>query len=62
MNVGTLDEIIDDDHAIVSTPHGPEHYVSILSFVDKDMLEPGCTVLIHNKVFQKYIAVIYIYV
>lgn len=49
MTVGTLEEIIDDDHAIISTPSGPEYYVSIMSFVDKDLLEPGCTVLLHHK-------------
>ena len=27
----------------------PEHYVTIMSFVDKDLLQPGCTVLTHNK-------------
>ena len=37
-------------HAIVSSTSGPEYYVSILSFVDKTQLEPGCTVLLHNKV------------
>lgn len=41
MSVGNLEEIIDDNHAIVSTSVGSEHYVSILSFVDKDQLEPG---------------------
>lgn len=50
MSVGTLEEIIDDNHAIVSTSVGSEHYVSILSFVDKDMLEPGCSVLLNHKV------------
>lgn len=49
MSVGSLEEIIDDSHAIVSSSNGPEHYVSIMSFVDKDELEPGCTVLLHNK-------------
>ncbi|VDC06837.1 unnamed protein product [Peniophora sp. CBMAI 1063] len=49
MAVGTLEEIIDDDHAIVSTATGPESYVSILSIVDKDMLEPGCSVLLNHK-------------
>lgn len=29
---------------------GSEHYVSMLSFVDKDLLEPNCTVLLHHKV------------
>lgn len=54
MSVGTLEEIIDDNHAIVSTSVGSEHYVSILSFVDKDMLEPGCTVLLNHKVTIRY--------
>lgn len=49
MTVGTLEELVDDDHAIVSTSTGPEYYVSIRSFVDKDLLEPGCTVLLHQK-------------
>jgi 26S proteasome regulatory subunit T2 len=50
MNVGSLEEIIDDDHAIVSSTGGTEYYVSIMSFVDKDQLEPGCSVLLHHKV------------
>lgn len=37
-------------HAIVSTSVGPEYYVTIMSFVDKTQLEPGCSVLLHNKV------------
>jgi 26S proteasome regulatory subunit T2 len=49
MTVGTLEELISDDNAIVSTATGPEVYVSIMSFVDKDLLEPGCTVLLHHK-------------
>ncbi|CAH1796211.1 unnamed protein product [Owenia fusiformis] len=50
MSVGSLEEIIDDNHAIVSTSVGSEHYVNILSFVDKDSLEPGCSVLLNHKV------------
>ena len=50
MSVGSLEEIIDESHAIVSSSVGPEYYVSILSFVDKDQLEPGCSILMHNKV------------
>merc|ERR1712159_501961 len=49
MGVGTLEEMIDDNHCIVSSSVGPEFYVNILSFVDKDQIEPGCTVLTHNK-------------
>ncbi|RLV91001.1 26S protease regulatory subunit 4 [Spathaspora sp. JA1] len=49
MAVGTLEEIIDDDHAIVSSTASSEFYVSIMSFVDKGLLEPGCSVLLHHK-------------
>jgi len=49
MGVGTLEEMIDENHAIVSSSTGPESYVSILSFVDKDQLEPGCSVLTHHR-------------
>ncbi|GMR57865.1 hypothetical protein PMAYCL1PPCAC_28060, partial [Pristionchus mayeri] len=49
MAVGSLEEIIDDHHAIVSTNVGSEHYVNILSFVDKEQLEPGCSVLLNHK-------------
>ena len=49
MGVGTLEEMIDDDHAIVSSTTGPGYYVSIMSFVDKDLLEPGASVLLHHK-------------
>jgi len=48
--VGTLEEIIDENHGIVSSNVGPEYYVGIASFVDKAQLEPGSTVLMHNKV------------
>ena len=49
MAVGSLEEIIDDDHAIVSSNSGPEYYVSMLSVVDKDQMEPGCSVLLHHR-------------
>jgi len=49
MAVGNLEEIIDDTHAIVSTSVGSEHYVTMLSFVDKEQLEPGCAVLLNHK-------------
>merc|ERR1712125_101066 len=49
LNVGNLEELIDDNHAIVSSSVGPEYYVNILSSVNQDLLEPGCAVLLHNK-------------
>ena len=54
MSVGNLEELIDENHAIVSSSVGPEYYVGILSFVDKDQLEPGCAILMHNKVFSSF--------
>jgi 26S proteasome regulatory subunit T2 len=47
--VGTLEEIIDDNHAIVSSAVGPEYYVPIMSFVDRDQIQPGCSVLLRDK-------------
>merc|ERR1712238_613697 len=35
--------------AIVSSSVGPEYYVNILSSVNQDLLEPGSSVLLHNK-------------
>jgi 26S proteasome regulatory subunit T2 len=49
MSVGSLEELIDDNHAIISSSVGPEYYVSILSFVDKSQLYPGSSILMHNK-------------
>lgn len=49
LSIGTLEEFIDDNHAIVSSALGLDYYVSIMSFVDKDLLEPGCTVILNNK-------------
>jgi len=49
LGVGTLEEMIDDNHAIVSSSVGPEYYVNVLSSVNQDLLEPGCSVLLHNK-------------
>eukprot|EP00960_Hanusia_phi_P074913 768344-Hanusia_phi.AAC.5 len=59
---------IEAPQAIVSSSVGPEYYVNIMyrvvhlcvsllnsscrSFVDRDLLEPGCSVLTHNKVLS----------
>ena len=49
LEIGTLEEFIDDNHAIISTNLGPNYHVTILSFVDKDLLDPGTSVLLHHK-------------
>jgi 26S proteasome regulatory subunit T2 len=49
LGVGSLEELIDDNHCIVSSSVGPEYYVNILSSVNQDLLEPGSSVLLHNK-------------
>ncbi|EAY12659.1 proteasome, putative [Trichomonas vaginalis G3] len=48
MMVGTLEEIVDDDHAIVSRSV-QDFYVTISSFVDRKALQIGCSVLLHEK-------------
>eukprot|EP01055_Gregarina_sp_Pseudo9_P005188 Gregarina_sp_Pseudo_9__5187@NODE_563_length_2570_cov_25_409719_g532_i0_p1_GENE_NODE_563_length_2570_cov_25_409719_g532_i0NODE_563_length_2570_cov_25_409719_g532_i0_p1_ORF_typecomplete_len458_score55_86AAA/PF00004_29/3_7e42Prot_ATP_ID_OB/PF16450_5/2_5e12RuvB_N/PF05496_12/3_2e11AAA_lid_3/PF17862_1/8_5e11AAA_2/PF07724_14/1_1e08AAA_5/PF07728_14/1_5e08DUF815/PF05673_13/2_6e07AAA_22/PF13401_6/5_3e06IstB_IS21/PF01695_17/1_9e06AAA_16/PF13191_6/1_5e05NBARC/PF00931_22/4_2NBARC/PF00931_22/0_0039ATPase/PF06 len=50
LTIGNLKELIDDSHAIVSSSVGPDHYVNILSIVDKEQLVPDANVLLHNKV------------
>ena len=49
MALGSLEEMIDDTHCVVSTNLGSEYYVNIMSFVDKECLEPGCTLLLNHK-------------
>jgi 26S proteasome regulatory subunit T2 len=48
LQVANLEEIIDDEHAIVAPQNGLEYYVPMLSIVDKDQLEPGCSVLLKH--------------
>ncbi len=55
MSVGNSEEIIDENHAIVSSSVGPEYYVNILSFVDKDQLEPCYAILMHKVFFSFYL-------
>lgn len=50
LQVGTYEEYIDDQHAIVKDKSDMEHYVTVCSFVDRDLLVVGCNVLLHNKV------------
>lgn len=49
MTVGNLEEFIDENHAIVSSSISPDYYVPIMSFVDKDQLEPGSSVLLNHR-------------
>jgi ATP-dependent 26S proteasome regulatory subunit len=49
MRLGTLEEIIDDTHAIINVNDG-EHYVQVLSIVDRTLLVVGATVLLHYQV------------
>jgi len=49
LSLGNLEEFVDEDHAIVSQSIGPEYYVPVMSFVDRDQLEQGSTVLCHAK-------------
>lgn len=59
MEVGTYEEYIDDQHAVVTNSSNFEEYVTVCSFVDRDLLVLGCTVLLHNKVRTKLIKLFY---
>jgi 26S proteasome regulatory subunit T2 len=48
ITIGTLEEIVTEDHAIISVGSS-EYYVRILSIVDKEQLEVGCSVLLRNE-------------
>lgn len=45
--VGVLEELVDDNHGIVSSQPSVEYYVPIPSFVDRSLLQPGQSVLCH---------------
>ncbi|KAG6492957.1 hypothetical protein ZIOFF_047928 [Zingiber officinale] len=53
MSIRNIKELMDENHAIVSSSVGLEYYVGILSLVDKDQLELGCAILMHNKVVER---------
>jgi len=36
MYIGNLEEFVDEQHAIVSNSMGPDYYVGVASFVDRD--------------------------
>lgn len=36
ISIGSLEEFVDENHCIISGNTGPEYYVGITSFVDKD--------------------------
>ena len=52
MMVASLEEMVDDHHAIVSESGERETYVGVMSFVNRDLLHLGCKVLVQNKVFH----------
>lgn len=47
--IGTLEEMVDDNHAIVASQPSVEYYVPIYSFVDRALLQPGQNILCNNK-------------
>ncbi|KAI1280864.1 26S proteasome regulatory subunit 4 [Halotydeus destructor] len=52
MTVGVLEDMVDEDHAIVSVAGGQlPFYVPVMSMVDKDKLIPNAKVLLSKKGF-----------
>ena len=52
LNICTAEEIIDDDHVVISTPGHLDQLVKVATFVDRDLLEPGCTVITKDRVYS----------
>lgn len=50
LSICTVEEIVDDDHVIISFRGISEYLVGVASFVDRDLLEPGATVLVTSNV------------
>jgi 26S proteasome regulatory subunit T2 len=48
ISIGTLEEIINEEYAIISVGSS-EYYVRMLSIVDKEQLELGCSVLLRSE-------------
>lgn len=50
MQVATLEDIVDEQHAIVSLAGGAlPFYVAIMSFVDREKLQPNARVLLGKR-------------
>lgn len=50
LTISTVEEIVDDDHVIISIKGILEYLVGVASFVDRDLLEPGVSVLLNSIV------------
>lgn len=49
LQIGTLEEFVNEHMAIVSAGLGPEYFVPVHSFVDRDLLEPGSTIIMNYR-------------
>lgn len=52
LNICTVEEIIDEDHVIISLRGVLQYLVGVASFVDRDLLEPNCSVLVNPIVLH----------
>ncbi|KAK8815410.1 hypothetical protein WA158_003622 [Blastocystis sp. Blastoise] len=52
LNIGEVEEILDESHAIITTNNLLDYLVGIASFVDQDLLEPGATVLLNQRTYS----------
>lgn len=50
LSICTVEEIVDDDHVIISIKGVLEYLVGVASFVDRDLLEPGVSALVTSNV------------
>ena len=56
LNFCTVEEIIDEDHVIISLRGVLQYLVGVASFVDRDLLEPNCSVLVNPIVLHFFLS------
>ena len=56
LNICTVEEIIDEDHVIISLRGVLQYLVGVASFVDRDLLEPNCSVLVNPIVLHFFLS------
>ena len=56
LNICKVEEIIDEDHVIISLRGVLQYLVGVASFVDRDLLEPNCSVLVNPIVLHFFLS------
>ncbi|KAK8799419.1 hypothetical protein WA158_002634 [Blastocystis sp. Blastoise] len=47
--IGQFVELIDNDYGVIQTNNNTSYYVPILSTINRELLKPGCSVMMHHR-------------